>query len=447
MFGQTLAIVRNTFLESIRQPIFFVLVMAGGIMQVFNTSLANYGMGIGEEEEVVGDNKLLLDMGLATILVCATLLAAFVATSVLSREIENKTALTVISKPIGRPMFILGKYLGVTAAILVAAVIMLTFLLFAIRHEVMSTASDSYDGPVLIFLSAALLISIGIGIWGNFFYGWVFSSTAIFTMLPLVLIAYVLTLSVSKEWAFQPIATDFKPQVTIAGLCVLMGVLVLTAVALVCSTRLGQVMTVVICAGVFMLGLLSNYLFGRQAFNNQQVGVIASVEYPATSTLMRGGDEATVTFKQVPRAEFGPGDSFYYAADPAGASMAVPAHDRFPGSLTDNDAVYRGADKALAVMSVPDEMSRVLVNIGGISLDRQPREGDYVFENATRSKWWAKAAWSIMPNLQFFWMVDAVTQGHPITGRYLGLAAGYTLAQVTAFLALAVILFQRRDIG
>lgn len=447
MFGQTLAIVRNTFLESIRQPIFFVLVMAGGIMQVFNTSLANYGMGIGEEEEVVGDNKLLLDMGLATILVCATLLAAFVATSVLSREIENKTALTVISKPIGRPMFILGKYLGVTAAILVAAVIMLTFLLFAIRHEVMSTASDSYDGPVLIFLSAALLISIGIGIWGNFFYGWVFSSTAIFTMLPLVLIAYVLTLSVSKEWAFQPISTNFKPQVTIAGLCVLMGVLVLTAVALVCSTRLGQVMTVVVCAGVFMLGLLSNYLFGRQAFSNQQVGVIASVEYPATSTLMRGGDEASVTFKQVPRAEFGPGDSFYYAADPAGASMAVPAHDRFPGSLTDNDAVYRGPDKALAVRSVPDEMSRVLVNIGGISLDRQPRAGDYVFEQPTRSKWWAKAAWSIMPNLQFFWMVDAVTQGHPITGRYLGLAAGYTTAQVTAFLALAVILFQRRDIG
>ncbi|MCA9281839.1 MAG: ABC transporter permease [Phycisphaeraceae bacterium] len=447
MFGQTLAIVRNTFLESIRQPIFFVLVMAGGILQIFNSALANYGMGIAEEEEVTGDDKLLLDVGLATILVCATLLAAFIATSVLSREIENKTALTVVSKPVGRPMFVLGKYIGVTSAILMAAVLMFLFFLFAVRHKVMSTASDTYDGPVLIFLSLAVLISIAIGIWGNFFYGWVFSSTSMLIMLPLVLIAYVLTMSVSKEWAFQSIATDFKPQVTLAGLCVLMGVLVLTAVALVCSTRLGQVMTVVVCTGVFMLGLLSNYLFGRQAFNNQQVGVIASVEYPSTSTLMRGGDQATIKFKQAPRASLNPGDSIYYAADPAGASMAVPAHERFAGSLTDNDAVFIGKDKALTIVSVPDETSRTIVNIGGINLARQPREGDYVFEHPTETKLWAKAAWSVIPNMQYFWMVDAVTQGHPITGRYIALAGSYSLVQVTAFLSLAVILFQRRDIG
>lgn len=447
MFGQTLAIVRNTFLESIRQPIFFVLVMAGGILQIFNSALANYGMGIAEEEEVTGDNKLLLDMGLATILVCATLLAAFVATSVLSREIENKTALTVVSKPVGRPMFVIGKYLGVTSAILMAAAIMLLFFLFAIRHEVMSTAADTYDGPVLVFLSLAVLISVGIGVWGNFFYGWVFSSTSMLIMLPLVLIAYLLTMSVSKEWAFQPIGTDFKPQVTVAGLCILGAVLVLTAVALACSTRLGQVMTVVVCTGVFMLGLLSNYLFGRQAFDNHQVGVIASVEYPSTSTLMRGGDRATLTFKQVPKASFAPGDSIYYAADPAGASMAVPAHERFPGSLIDNDAVFIGQDKALTVVSVPDEMSRTIVNVGGIDLERQPRAGDYVFEQPTRTKLWAQGLWSVVPNLQYFWMVDAVTQGHTITGRYLALAGGYTLAQVTAFLSLAVILFQRRDIG
>jgi len=226
-----------------------------------------------------------------------------------------------------------------------------------------------------------------------------------------------------------------------------MGVLVLTAVALVCSTRLGQVMTVVVCTGVFMLGLLSNYLFGRQAFNNKQVGVIASVEYPSTSTLMRGGDQATIKFKQAPRASLNPGDSIYYAADPAGASMAVPAHERFAGSLTDNDAVFIGKDKALTIVSVPDEMSRTIVNIGGINLARQPREGDYVFERPTETKLWAKVAWSVVPNMQYFWMVDAVTQGHPITGRYIALAGSYSLVQVTAFLSLAVILFQRRDIG
>ena len=39
----------------------------------------------------------------------------FVATAVLSREIENKTVLTVVSKPIGRTTVIFGKYIGVAA--------------------------------------------------------------------------------------------------------------------------------------------------------------------------------------------------------------------------------------------------------------------------------------------------------------------------------------------
>ena len=56
-------------------------------------------------------------------------------------------------------------------------------------------------------------------------------------------------------------------------------------------------------------------------------------------------------------------------------------------------------------------------------------------------------AWGTAPNLQFFWLVDAVTQAHPIPPRYVGLVALYSLAQVTGLLALAVILFQKRDVG
>ena len=57
------------------------------------------------------------------------------------------------------------------------------------------------------------------------------------------------------------------------------------------------------------------------------------------------------------------------------------------------------------------------------------------------------ATWGATPNLQFFWLVDAVTQAHPIPPRYVGLVALYTLAQVTGLLALSVMLFQRRDVG
>ncbi|MGQ0626673.1 MAG: hypothetical protein ACT4PL_01070, partial [Phycisphaerales bacterium] len=105
-------IARTTFLESVRQPVYGLLIALCGLFQVINTSSLGYSLGYGDSSEVSGDNKLLLDVGLATILFCGTLLAGFVATAALSREIENKTVLTVVSKPVPRPVVVIGKYIG-----------------------------------------------------------------------------------------------------------------------------------------------------------------------------------------------------------------------------------------------------------------------------------------------------------------------------------------------
>ena len=309
MFGQLISIARNTFVESIRQPVFFILILASGVGQVANLLLSAYSMGYTEETEVHGDDKLLLDMGLATVMVCGTLLAAFVSTSVLSREIENKTALTVISKPVGRPLFIVGKYLGVTGSILAAMSIMLVFFLLMIRHEVMSTARDQVDQPVLLFGMLSVLIPTALAIWGNYFYNWVFTSAAVYMMIPATLLAYVAVLGIDKDWHFQAISENLKPQIMLASLCVVMSVMVLSAIAIEASTRLGQVMTIVVCAGALLLGLLSNHLLGSVAIQNQQIAVAQIVEFPeeADSTLRRAGDEVVVTFTTQPRIDLVPG--------------------------------------------------------------------------------------------------------------------------------------------
>jgi hypothetical protein len=59
----------------------------------------------------------------------------------------------------------------------------------------------------------------------------------------------------------------------------------------------------------------------------------------------------------------------------------------------------------------------------------------------------AAALHAIVPNFQHFWLTDAVTQNSPIPARHLGMLAGYAAAQIAAFLALGVALFQRRDVG
>jgi len=451
MLGQTIAIARNTFLESVRQPIFIVLLLAGGILQAFNTLLASYSMGYSDSAEVSGDNKLLLDMGLATVFVISTVLAAFIATAVLSREIENKTALTVISKPIGRPIFIFGKFIGATGAVLLAAFVLLLFFLLAVRQGVFSTARDTVDGPVVLFATLATLLAVGLGVWGNYFYGWVFSSTTVYTLAPLTLLAWLLTLIVGPEWNAQSLLADLKPQVMTAGVCVLLALPVLVAVAIAASTRLGQVMTITVCVGAFILGLLSNHLFGRRAFQNTPVAGVVNVEQvrdPSGYDFDDAGDAYRLTLDGPPIMEVSAGTELYYGPSPNGIAILVPEQGAFEGDPADDEDIFGAETQHIVVSEVGSDPPMLLLrNAGGMDVARPPQPGDSIFLERTDVDRLAWAGWSIVPNLQFFWLVDAVTQAHTIPPGYLLLAFIYSIAQVTGLLSLAVILFQTRDVG
>jgi hypothetical protein len=450
MLGQLLAIARNTLVESIRQPVFFILVMASGLMQLANNYFSAYSMGYSDSAEVSGDNKMLLDIGLATVLVCATLLAAFLATSVVSREIEQKTALTVVSKPVGRPLFVIGKYIGIAGAIVLGTLVMLLFFLFTLERGVMTATYTDKNWPAVILALSAVGIAMGVALWGNFFYGWVFGSTAVLLLLPLLTLGYVLALFVDGTWNLHFVGTDLKPQILIACAAVMLSMLVLTAVAVAASTRLGQVMTIVVCLGVFVFSLLSNYLVGRRAFENALIGRVESVEVVADrdSNFRNAGDSWRITLAAETPALLTPETTIYYAGDPGGIEMAVPTYQPFVGDITrDEDVRSPESGPGLAIEGVERFRTITLRNVGSLNVSRPPEVGDYVFIASTKVNWPARAVWSVVPNVQFFWLVDAVTQNHPITTRYLAFATGYAASHIIALLGLGVILFQTRDIS
>lgn len=449
MLLQILTIARNTFVESIRQPIFFVLVMLCGVFQLFNTWSAAFAMGYTESGEVSGDNKLLLDIGLATVLVCGMLLAAFIATAVISREIENKTVLTVVSKPVARPSVVIGKYLGVASALLIAVVAMLIFLLMGIRHGVMSTASDDLDMPVIAFTFAALALAIGIAVWCNYFYGWYFSQTCMVVLTPALIVAYILVLLINKKWQWQHIQDDFKPQITFASYALTLGILVLASVATAVSTRLGQVMTIVVCAGVFVFGLLSNYLIGRHVFSNHQVAIVSAAKpddltHPGWDEI---GDSMTISLLNPPSEPIRPGDSFYYSTSPAGFPLLTATWPPFkgdPGKLGDLSA----AAPSLVVTSSSGTTLKVRkAGEAPLSYSRVPEKDDYVFLQPTHTNIAALVLWGVVPNMQDFWLLDAVSQNQPIPAAHMLKLTLYAAAEIAAFLAIGVVLFQRRDVG
>lgn len=340
---QLLAIARNTFFESIRQPVLLVVLIAAGILVVLSNPFSAYTLE--------DDNRMFVDIGLSTIFVGGAVLAAFVATNVLTREIDNRTVLTVVSKPVTRPVFILGKYLGVAGAQL--AVLLFLALLFMLVeiHGVRQTVTAPWHLPVILLGSGAILLGAGAGVWCNFFYGWVFSSTFVVLTTPLLALAYGLCLVLGPDFAPQPGGAAFDGQLWLAVSTLFIGELVLTAVALAASTRLGQVLTLVTTVGVFVLGLLSDWLLGRRI----------------------GRLDATI-------------------------------------------------------------------------LDL--RETGTAIDPAILAEYWSlKTAYAIVPNFQVFWLADAITQEATIPFNYVGAAIPYGLALIVMALAMAVVLFQRREVG
>ena len=261
MFGKLVAIAGNTLRETVRQPIYAVLMWVMGFWVALTPAVAGFTLGNRE-----GDTKMVQDIGLTTLLLYGLLASVFGAAGAISREIESHTVLTVVSKPVSRPVFLLGKYLGVGGAVSLGYYFLCLVLFLATRHGVLSTASDKPDQPVLLFGALALLISLLAAAFGNFVYGWYFPTALMAWVVPLGTLALVGVLFFSRTWQFQSPTTDFGDmQLIYAVTMTFCGVLILTAFAVTLATRFGQILTLLLCAAVYVLGLLADYYLGRPA--------------------------------------------------------------------------------------------------------------------------------------------------------------------------------------
>ncbi len=260
-----LAIARNAFIEAIRQPVYGVLILVTFAVLVLDLPLSTYTMGTGIADYQKTDQQMMVNLGLSTLLISGLLISAFSASGVLSREIEDKTILTVVSKPVSRPMVVLGKFAGVSAAIVVAYWLCSLVFLMTVRHKVMPTASDPYDFPVIVLVCSAFILAIISALFCNYFFGWNFASSAVGFGVILLTPAMGIIAFVGKGWKVVPFGQDISPDLLMALVLTLFAVLVFVAVAVAASTRLGQVMTLLVCFGFFFIGSTSHYFFGRFA--------------------------------------------------------------------------------------------------------------------------------------------------------------------------------------
>ncbi|MEM6822828.1 MAG: ABC transporter permease subunit [Verrucomicrobiota bacterium] len=104
IYWRIYAIAKNTLIESLRQRVLLVLLLFGLVL----TGASFYFTNFTFQEEF----KFLKDIGSAAISVTGLLIAMIGAAQLIPAEIERRTIYTVLSKPVRRVEFLLGKYLG-----------------------------------------------------------------------------------------------------------------------------------------------------------------------------------------------------------------------------------------------------------------------------------------------------------------------------------------------
>ena len=158
-WGRIWTIAHNVFLEVMRDRILYVVGVFGIVMVLAITLLPEVAAGT--------EDKLILDTGLAAINVLSLFVVVFIGTGLINKEIEKKTVLVLIAKPVSRTEFILGKHLGLSfvMGVLIASLTALMLLLLTLggvpyQLDLMLLATLFMFLEMVLLIAAAMMFGV-----------------------------------------------------------------------------------------------------------------------------------------------------------------------------------------------------------------------------------------------------------------------------------------------
>lgn len=144
----------NTLKEAIRDRILYLLLFFAVISLIFSRVLALL---------TVGDKtKIIMDVGLASISLFGALMAILMGTGLVYKEIDKKTVYTLLSKPISRHQFLLGKFFGLVGTLFIMLLVMsLIFIIIFLLHSGQITWKF-FASIGFVFLELCLITSVAL---------------------------------------------------------------------------------------------------------------------------------------------------------------------------------------------------------------------------------------------------------------------------------------------
>jgi ABC-type transport system involved in multi-copper enzyme maturation permease subunit len=107
-------------------------------------------------------HRLLLDIGLGSVNIFSVLIAIFVGIGLVSKEIDKKTIYTIVSKPVARFEFLLGKFFGLTLTLLVNMLIMTAGLLVVLMAQSVPIEAVLFKAIGLILLECMVVTAVAL---------------------------------------------------------------------------------------------------------------------------------------------------------------------------------------------------------------------------------------------------------------------------------------------
>jgi ABC-2 type transport system permease protein len=378
---QFVTIATNAFMDLVRQPVFLLLMTTSAVFEIFLAT--PYYFAFGDEPKLVKNSTL------AVMLLAGLLGAVLSASASLAREIHVGTALAVLSKPVGRAQFLLAKYAGLVVALAVLTYVNLIAALLASRM-----AFDAYGSTDMLALGVFILsvvVAYLLGGFSNFFLRRPFVSDAVFSLLVMVTVAFVVISFFDQHGKPREFATGVDWRLIPAAVLILFALWILAGLALACSTRFDMIPTLAICSALFLLGIMSDYLFGRRAEPVWRHDLTEEVNSSRWSESQR------TLLKEI-----------------------VGKYDK------DKNGKLEAAERE--GMSEEDQRRLAQAGMGGT--------------------WWASVLYTVIPNWQLFWLADVLAEAKsPYYWGYVGKAFVYMAAYVGAVLTAAILLFQERELS
>ena len=150
-----LLIARNTYREATRDRVLAGMAAAGVVFLLAIQVLAPLALGEGR--------RLMVDLGLSAISMLGLLVVLMVGTSLVAKEIERRTIFNLLSRPLARPTYLLGKWVGLAGAVwTIAAVLGFALWIMLCAHGQAGWGATVFQATYLAALELAVVTSLAV---------------------------------------------------------------------------------------------------------------------------------------------------------------------------------------------------------------------------------------------------------------------------------------------